>query len=119
MPCENYSVMRTRPLLVVCRFLLLAIASSLLYYGLVMLFLVPGNPGGPYWEKPRVVLGLVPLLLGIAMLVVSAWIASLYRSHARGNVITQTMVYAAVGIVLVFAALAVNDLYVHFPIHIR
>jgi hypothetical protein len=99
---------------------LLAIASTLLYFALGMLFLVPGDPGGTYWETARVVYGVAPLLFGLLALAVSTWVATVYNNHGDlVDAIKRNMLYATVGIVLVFAALSVNDLYVHFPIHIR
>jgi hypothetical protein len=44
-----------RPLVVASR--LLAIASVLLYFGLGVLFLVPGYRGEPYWARARIVYG--------------------------------------------------------------
>jgi len=37
-------------------------ACPLLYYASAMLLLVPGTPGGPYWESGRIRYGLVPLV---------------------------------------------------------
>jgi len=53
-----------RSLIAVVRFILLAVASVLLYYGLAMLLLVPGDPGGPYWARNRIVYGAIPLFAG-------------------------------------------------------
>ncbi|MGD0135093.1 MAG: hypothetical protein ABSE57_23855 [Bryobacteraceae bacterium] len=111
---------RRRPLLVASRFVSLVVASILLYYGLGILFLVPGNTGGPYWAKERVVYGIVPLSLGLLSIGTSAWSATRYRYQSNlGDAITQTLLYAAVGIVAVFATLVVNDRYIHLPIHFR
>lgn len=111
--------MLKRPLILACGFILLAVASVLLYYGLAMLLLVPGVPGGPYGERARVVYGVVPLVSGLLALAVSTWTAILSRPSTKpADAIKRSIVYAAVGVVLVFAALAANDLYIHVPIHI-
>ena len=112
--------MERKPLVVACRFILLAVASVLLYYGLAMLLLVPGVPGGPYWEKARVAYGVVPVLSGLLTLAASAWAAARYRTQEdRVETVIRTLVYAAVGVVLVFVSAIVNDLYIHVPIDIR
>lgn len=105
-----------KTLAIVTRFILISIASVLLYFGLGMLFLVPGVPREPYWQKPRVYYGLVPLLVGIAIVVFSSWAA--IRFDRRLDFILSVMrgfVLVAIGVVLVFALLAVNDLYFHVP----
>ena len=74
--------MQRKPLVVDSRFILLAIASVLLYFGLGMLLLVPGDPGGPYWAKERVVYGAVPFVSGLVAPAISTWIATLDGGHA-------------------------------------
>jgi hypothetical protein len=91
--------MRRRSLLVASRFILLATASVLLYFGLGMLLLVPGDPGGPYWAKERVVYGAVPFVSGLVAPAISTWIATFDGSHAGPG-------------------LAINDSCVHVQIRI-
>jgi len=108
-----------RSLIAVARFLLLAVASVLLYYGLGMLLLVPGDPGGPYWARNRVVYGVIPLFAGLLALAVSSWAATRYNPQADAvRAISRNLLYGVIGIVLVFVSLIFNDLYVHLPIRI-
>ena len=99
--------------------MLLAVASVLLYFGLGMLLLVPGDPGGPYWARNRVVYGVVPLFAGLTALAISSWTAGRYNPHAnRVHAVKQNLLYVAIGIVLVFVSLVLNDLYIHIPIRV-
>lgn len=108
-----------RSLIAVARFLLLAVASVLLYYGLGMLLLVPGDPGGPYWVRNRVVYGVIPLFAGLLALAVSSWAATRYNPQTDPvRAISRNLLYGGIGIVLVFVSLIFNDLYVHLPIRI-
>ena len=108
-----------RSLIAVARFILLVVASVLLYYGLAMLLLVPGDPGGPYWARNRVVYGAIPLFTGLLALAVSSWTAARYNPQADPvHAIKRNLLYGVIGIVLVFVSLIFNDLYVHFPIRI-
>jgi len=108
-----------RSLIAVARFLLLAVASVLLYYGLGMLLLVPGDPGGPYWVRNRVVYGVIPLFAGLLALAVSSWAATHYKPQTDPvRAISRNLLYGVIGIVLVFVSLIFNDLYVHLPIRI-
>lgn len=105
--------------MVASRFVLLAIASVLLYFGLGMLLLVPGDPGGPYWAKQRVVYGVVPFVSGLVVLAISTWTATLDGGHADPvEAIKRSALYAVAGVVLVFVCLAVNDSCVHVKIRI-
>ena len=84
-----------------------------------MLLLVPGDPGGPYWVRNRVVYGVVPLFAGLLALAVSSWTATRYNPQADPvHTISRNLLYGVIGIVLVFVSLIFNDLYVHFPIRI-
>jgi hypothetical protein len=47
--------------------LLFLSAAFCLYYGLVMLFLVPGYPGESYWHAHRIHYGVVPVLFGLVL----------------------------------------------------
>jgi|SRR5689334_6896150 hypothetical protein len=99
--------------------MLLAVASVLLYFGIGMLLLVPGDPGGPYWARNRVVYGAVPLFAGLLALAISSWTAARYSPHADPvHAIKRNLLYGVIGIVLVFVSLILNDLYIHFPIRI-
>ena len=101
------------------RFALLAMSSIALYFGLGMLLLVPGDPGGPYWVKERVVYGLLPLSTGALLLAFSSWLAILYCPRVDPvALIKRNLLYAAIGIVLVFVLLVINDSYFHLPLHI-
>src|SRR5579872_817887 len=103
----------------VARFMLLAVASVLLYYGLGIFLLVPGAPGRPDWARNRVVYGAIPLFAGLLALAVSSWTAARYNLQADPvQAIKRNLLYGAIGIVLVFVCLIFNDLYVHFPIRI-
>lgn len=98
------------------RLALLFVASALLYYGLGMLLLVPGDPGGPYWVKERVIYGLLPIAGGILSLSGSSWIA--IHSQPKidpASIIKRELLHTAAGIVLVFALLIFNDIYLHIP----
>jgi hypothetical protein len=84
-----------------------------------MLLLVPGDPGGPYWVRNRVVYGAIPLFAGLLALAVSSWTATRYNPQADpAHMISRNLLYGVIGIVLVFVSLIFNDLYVHFPIRI-
>ena len=47
-----------------------------------MLLLVPGDPGGPYWARNRVVYCAIPLVAGLLALAVSSWTAARYDPQA-------------------------------------
>jgi hypothetical protein len=108
-----------RPLIAVARFMLLGVASVLLYFGLGMLVLVPGDPGGPYWARNRVVYGAVPFFAGLLALAISSWAAVRFYPHADpAEAIKRSLLYSVVGIVLVLVSVIFNDLYIHFPLRI-
>ena len=107
---KNYTTATMR----IARFAILGAACVLLYYGLGMLLLVPGDPGGPYWLKERVVYGLLPVFAGALVFALSTWLAiRLYPQADSPAVIKRNFIYAAIGIALVFALLILNDVYFH------
>jgi hypothetical protein len=53
--------------------------DRLRYYGGVMTFLVPGDIGESFFQKDRLLFGILPFLLGIGILVLAGWF--LYRSN--------------------------------------
>jgi hypothetical protein len=48
-------------------------ACFLVYYGAVMLFMVPGYPGEPYFAAGRVIYGCVPMTLGVGLFLLARW----------------------------------------------
>ena len=101
------------------RFALLTVASITLYYGLGMLLLVPGDPGGPYWVRERVIYGVLPLSAGALSLAAASCVTILcYPGLDPVSLIKRNLLYAVVGIVLVFALLIINDSFFHVPLDV-
>jgi len=55
------------------------IAIALLYYGGVMLFLVPGDVGEKFLSPSRVAYGLIPFMAGLALGFLALWIGKKQR----------------------------------------
>ena len=49
-------------------------ACFLIYYGTVMLFMVPGDPGEPYLSAGRFVYGCLPFGAGLLLALIARWI---------------------------------------------
>jgi hypothetical protein len=49
------------------------VGTTLLYFGGTMTFLVPGYPGESFFQKDRLLLGIVPLLAALALFILAAW----------------------------------------------
>jgi hypothetical protein len=54
--------------------LVLLVGSAALYYGFVMTFLVPGNLGESFFQRNRVLLGMLPLCAGFLELCWAGWL---------------------------------------------
>ncbi len=82
-----------------------------------MLLLMPGYPGESYWQRERVVYRLLPFFAGTLFVGFSSWVTILSdpKTH-RIALIKRNLAYVAVGVVLVFAVLVLNDVYFHIPI---
>jgi hypothetical protein len=53
-----------------------ALGCFCFYYGTTMLFVVPGGPGEPYLDWPRVKYGIAPTVLSIIFICLSGWLWS-------------------------------------------
>jgi hypothetical protein len=49
------------------------VGTLLLAYGAVMLCCVPGYPGESFWQRERILYGLVPLCVAITVFTLVAW----------------------------------------------
>ncbi len=100
--------MQIKPRVLVQVALFLA-ACALLYYGSVMLFLVPGSPHEAYFQRNRVIFGVLPVLLSLGLLVavgrVSKGLANERRS-VRGGIV-NLFAYAIVAVVVVHLGIMV------------
>jgi hypothetical protein len=95
---------------------LLAVASVLLYFGLGMLLLVPGDPGGPYWVRERIVYGLLPFFSSLIFIAFSTWLAARRERADLFSCVKWNLICAGVGAVVVFVLLILNDAYFHVPL---
>lgn len=86
----------------IARGILFIVACALLYYGGVMLLLVPGAPHEGYFERNRVFYGVVPFLVSVFLLVVVGLLSagSSDRSGSAGGSVVSTFSYAITAVVL-------------------
>jgi hypothetical protein len=81
-----------------------------------MLLLVPGDPGGAYWVRERVVFGLFPVFSSLILTAFSTWLAARRERADPINCAKWNFICAGVGAVLVFVLLTLNDAYLHVAI---
>jgi uncharacterized membrane protein YidH (DUF202 family) len=60
-------------------------ACALLYYGAVMLLMVPGSPGEQYLSADRVLYGVTPILLSLSLLGAATWLWPRANSSTTGR----------------------------------
>lgn len=58
------------------------IGTIAFYFGGMMTFFVPGDPGEPFFQKDRVLRGILPLLGAISILSLAGWF---FLRSVRGN----------------------------------
>ena len=81
---------------------------------------MPGYPGEHYWQKPRIIYGVIPLIVGVFGTCVSGWLAA--RNSGRGSSggiqpnadivysIGKSFGLTGLGIIIVFLLFCVKDL---------
>jgi hypothetical protein len=79
-------------------------ASFALYYGSGMLLLVPGDPfhREPYLDRNRVIYGLFPFLLSLALSIAVGFLWARTRSWSRAKKAIGVAFSCSVGAVLLF-----------------
>jgi len=65
----------------------LVIGTAAFYYGATMTFLVPGTPGESFFQKDRVIFGILPLLAALAILSLAGW---LFLRSVKGSAVSKS-----------------------------
>lgn len=81
-------------------------ACVALYSGAVMLLFVPGYPGESYFAAKRMLYGIPPTLLSIALLVTAAWLWTRSGSAISVRKAIANSFSLAIGILLLFGIVA-------------
>src|ERR1035441_3387398 len=80
------------------------IGTGVLYFGFTMTFLVPGMLGEPFFQKDRVLLGMLPLLAALLLLCSAGWLLFRSVSTPKRN-LSDMIAYcfgAAIGMIFLF-----------------
>jgi hypothetical protein len=71
------------------------IGTAALYYGFAMTFLVPGAPGEAFFQKDRVLLGMLPLCAAVLTLCLAGWL--LFHSASNPKRHLSDMIVYCIG----------------------
>ena len=73
-----------------------------LYYGAVMLLLVPRDPAENYFVSGRVTYGVVPVVLSVGLFILAGWLWSQAGGPATLGTYVKRAFLGAVGVVVLF-----------------
>jgi hypothetical protein len=113
MPSQSQTKPARKWLFLFSGVLAFAVGGFAFYYGAVMAFFVPGYRGESYFQKDRVLLGILPFLLGIGILSLAGWLFSKLAPNPTPEGAAKAIGYcfAAVFAILLLLAMVGSYLY--------